>query len=129
MLTLSSGTRTQATSWGGHQRLKVLEELGVTEVDVSVVHLSLDEEKVLNIALNKIGGYFDNSKLGPLLAELRENGDIDELLTGFGEDEIDNILHSMDDGADLGDFFDEAETKEKAPQMTTCPFCGKEHEV
>lgn len=114
---------------GGHQRLKILEELGFAEVDVSVVHLPLDEEKVLNVALNKIGGYFDNSKLGPLLEELRENNNIDELLTGFDSDEIDNILHAMDDDADLSDFFDESETKEKTLQMTTCPFCGKEHEV
>ena len=38
---------------GGHQRLKVLAATGAVEVDVSVVQLSLEDEKALNLALNK----------------------------------------------------------------------------
>lgn len=41
---------------GGHQRLKVLAATGAVEVDVSVVQLSLEDEKALNLALNKISG-------------------------------------------------------------------------
>ena len=37
---------------GGHQRLKILMEEGVKEVEVSVVNLPEDKEKALNIALN-----------------------------------------------------------------------------
>ena len=41
---------------GGHQRLNVLNDLGYTEVDVSVVNVDKNTEKALNIALNKIAG-------------------------------------------------------------------------
>lgn len=41
---------------GGHQRLKILADLGLTEVDCVVIELSEEKEKALNIALNKISG-------------------------------------------------------------------------
>ena len=41
---------------GGHQRLKVLQELGYTEVECIIVNLDKTKEKALNIALNKISG-------------------------------------------------------------------------
>lgn len=47
---------------GGHQRLKVLEDLGHNTVDVIVVELDETREKALNIALNKISGEWDNDK-------------------------------------------------------------------
>lgn len=49
---------------GGHQRLKVLAATGAVEVDVSVVQLSLEDEKALNLALNKISGQWDNTHEG-----------------------------------------------------------------
>ena len=39
---------------GGHQRLKVLLDLGQTEIDCVVVDLDPQREKALNLALNKI---------------------------------------------------------------------------
>lgn len=44
---------------GGHQRLKVLQETGVAEVEVSVVDLDEDREPALNLALNKLQGDWD----------------------------------------------------------------------
>ena len=41
---------------GGHQRLKVMKDLGYEEVDCVVVDLDEKKEKALNIALNKISG-------------------------------------------------------------------------
>ncbi|MBA7668033.1 hypothetical protein ES703_76136 [subsurface metagenome] len=41
---------------GGHQRLKILKELGIENVEVSIVNLSEVKEKALNLALNKIQG-------------------------------------------------------------------------
>lgn len=55
---------------GGHQRLKVLAATGAVEVDVSVVQLSLEDEKALNLALNKISGQWDNEKLSAVLQDL-----------------------------------------------------------
>lgn len=76
---------------GGHQRLSVLKDLGYNEVDCIVVNLDKTKEKALNIALNKITGEWDYSKLGDLLLELDgENYDLE--LTGFDNYEIENIL-------------------------------------
>jgi len=46
---------------GGHQRLKVLSEKGINEVDVRVPEkeLTVEEEKELNLRLNKNTGEFD----------------------------------------------------------------------
>ena len=44
---------------GGHQRLKVCKELNFTEVKCVVVDLSKQEERELNIRLNKNTGAFD----------------------------------------------------------------------
>ena len=79
---------------GGHQRLKVLRELGYTEIECNIVDLDKAKEKALNIALNKISGEWDNAKLEELLAELK-NEDIDMDITGFSFDEVDNILKDI----------------------------------
>lgn len=54
---------------GGHQRFKVLKELGYKEIDCVEVDLEEKEEKALNIALNKIGGEWDMEALQVLLSE------------------------------------------------------------
>ena len=41
---------------GGHQRLKICKELRYTEIDCVVLDLSKEEERELNIRLNKSGG-------------------------------------------------------------------------
>lgn len=76
---------------GGHQRLKVLKELGYTEIEVSVVDLPEEKEKALNIALNKIQGDWDYEKLKNLLEEL-DTGDFDLELTGFDMEEIEDLM-------------------------------------
>ena len=59
---------------GGHQRLKVLAELGHTTVDVSIVDLDEKDEKALNVALNKISGEWDMPMLQDILLELNTDG-------------------------------------------------------
>jgi len=44
---------------GGHQRLKICKELKHIEIDCVVLDLSKEEERELNIRLNKSGGEFD----------------------------------------------------------------------
>ncbi|EGO7718080.1 TPA: ParB N-terminal domain-containing protein, partial [Enterococcus faecalis] len=41
---------------GGHQRVSVAKDLGIGEIEVSIVDLPIEKEKALNIALNKISG-------------------------------------------------------------------------
>jgi hypothetical protein len=78
---------------GGHQRLKVLRELGYKEVEVSVVNITdRGKEKALNIALNKIQGDWDYNKLTALLEELRAEGDEYLGMTGFNSIELDSML-------------------------------------
>ena len=90
---------------GGHQRLKVLEDLGHTDVDVIVVELDETREKALNIALNKISGEWDNDRLALLIADL-DASDFDAELTGFDDAEIQQLIGSLDENEVEDDDFD-----------------------
>jgi DNA modification methylase len=76
---------------GGHQRYKVLLDMGISEVDCVVVDLDETKEKALNLALNKIQGDWDYEKLKDLLQEL-DTGEFDLELTGFDMDEIEELI-------------------------------------
>ena len=101
---------------GGHQRLKVLKELGYTEIECNMVDLDKNKEKALNIALNKITGEWDDDKLEELLSELKDT-DIDLDITGFSFDEVDNILKDVTGSKE--DDFDLEETLRKIEEPVT----------
>jgi DNA modification methylase len=86
---------------GGHQRLKVLLELGHAEESVVVVDLPDAEEKALNLALNKISGEWDEAKLYELLQSLE-----DVTLTGFSEREVEKIFADFGHESGADDDFD-----------------------
>jgi hypothetical protein len=73
---------------GGHARLRILRELGVTEVPVSVVRLTPEREKALNIVLNnrEAQGHYDPAMLANLLEELQ--GLPEQELSGFSSDDL-----------------------------------------
>lgn len=81
---------------GGHQRLKVLKDLGYKEIEVVYVDLSDIDEKALNIALNKISGDWDADKLEDLLREISLDTEFDSELTGFSLDEIETMFNGSD---------------------------------
>ena len=91
---------------GGHQRIKILKEQGLEEVEVSVVALPLEKEKALNLALNKVRGDWDDEKLAQLLGELTAVPEFDAGLTGFDLTEISQILDNFhkEKGEDDFDF-------------------------
>jgi len=75
----------------GHQRLKILKELGKKEVEAVIVDLSKSKEKALNLAINKITGKWDYLKLKGLLIEI-DTGEFDIETTGFTEEEIEELI-------------------------------------
>ncbi len=79
---------------GGHQRLNVLIDLGYSETDVVVVELNKNDEKALNVALNKISGEWDDEKLAALFADLNTD-EYDLSLTGYNEEEYNSIIAAL----------------------------------
>lgn len=84
---------------GGHQRLKVLTNKGYSEVEVAVIDLPEKEEKILNVALNKIQGRWDIENLSTLLTELQELGGLE--VTGFEAWELEALKMQYDHIDDL----------------------------
>ncbi|MHC4695472.1 MAG: site-specific DNA-methyltransferase [Planctomycetota bacterium] len=107
---------------GGHQRLKVLKDLGNKEIDVVFVDLTEEREKALNLALNKIVGDWDEPKLAQLLQEFEGFPDVDVWLTGFDDREIGDVISRVLDRhaiAGNDDQFDvDAALDEQQPAIT-----------
>ena len=97
---------------GGHQRLKVLMDLGQTEIDCVVVDLDLAREKALNIALNKIQGDWDEDKLAAIMADFDAEA-FDVSLTGFDANEVDALLNRFFSHEAEEDDFDARAEKKK----------------
>ena len=81
---------------GGHQRLLAARKPGMKEVPVVYVDLSLEKARLLNVALNKISGSFDDELLARMLADLKPVTDLNLTLSGFSEDELDKLLKTLD---------------------------------
>ena len=75
---------------GGHQRLKICKELKYKDVDCVVLDLSKEEERELNIRLNKSGGDFD-------IDILANEFDVDDLVDwGFKHIELGLNIDKID---------------------------------
>ena len=81
---------------GGHQRLLAARKLGLDTVPVVFVDLPAEKAKLLNVALNKISGEWDQEMLARLLADLEGAAGLDLTLSGFAEDEVSKLLKSLD---------------------------------
>ena len=100
---------------GGHQRLKILKQgkSNGDKLEVSVVNLPERKEKMLNIALNKISGDWDNV----LLKSLIENIDLEDFemdVIGFDRDEIVDLF-GLDGGKYEREKFNDIIDKFEAP--------------
>lgn len=102
---------------GGHQRLKILRARGDKEVEVSVVDLDPEKEKVLNLALNKTGGDWDYPLLKDLLQEI-DTGAFDMDLTGFGQDEIEDLM------TQFNPVDEDTQPRLDEKKEVECPECG-----
>lgn len=78
---------------GGHQRYKILTAAGEQKTEAVVVDLDEQQEKALNLALNKIDGEWDTAKLGDLLSEI---GEEDAAQIGFSHEEYEDLLREIE---------------------------------
>lgn len=114
---------------GGHQRFKVLMEDNPSEILVSVVSLNEQDEKALNIALNKIDGDWDEEKLLVLLEELKTIGEVDLTLTGFDDVDLKKMLGDIDiPNFEEGTEDDQGDLGVLSTKIIVCPHCGEEFE-
>ena len=73
---------------GGHQRLRILRDLGAEKVPTVSVNLSQEDERELNVRLNKKGGDWDIDLLSNFdIVDLKEWG-FKEIELGFNIDKI-----------------------------------------
>lgn len=79
---------------GGHQRYKILTAAGEQETEAVVVDLDAQQERALNLALNKIDGDWDNGKLKDLLAEI---GEEEAVQIGFSHEEFADLLRETEE--------------------------------
>jgi len=94
--------RQDGTVVGGHQRLVAARRLGIRVVPVVYVDLTDEQAKLLNLALNKISGDWDEQLLASLLADLNAVPDVDLALSGFGEDEVAKLLKTLEKRGGVG---------------------------
>lgn len=102
---------------GGHQRLQILKDIGVTEVECVIINESdPNREKTLCIALNKIKGDWDMEKLAFLLSD----DDVTAFPTGFddGEVEIEKYLKDIEPEETLDKVQEEVENTEENETVT-----------
>ena len=79
---------------GGHQRIKAAIDLGMTSVPTVTLDLDDHDEKALNLALNRVGGDWDDRLLTKMLADLGSEGwDLADL--GFDDGELDRLLNTL----------------------------------
>lgn len=118
---------------GGHQRFKIIrDDLRWRELDVSVVDLDDRAEKRLNLALNKVGGEWDDDLLTALLRELTADGE-DMAPTGFSDDDLAALLddgkpESKQTDAQLGqyEYFVEIACKDEKDQKRVLTLLEKQ---
>lgn len=95
---------------GGHQRLDAMvallaedglspEEINLFEVQVTLLDITDEEAKALNLALNRISGEWDHDKLTALLTEINASQTGAELPTGFTSAEVEDLLALQSFGA------------------------------
>lgn len=112
---------------GGHQRYWILvDDLGVDEIEVVVVRLDEQRERVLNLRLNKPASDWDTELLPEAYRQIDEEI---RWLTGFQDAEINDIVRASEI-ASAGSFLDDlaapgpsigvggAEAKEDHPHRT-----------
>ena len=120
----------EMTIIAGHGRVMAAQMLEIDRVPAIVAEGWSDAQKrAYVIADNKltINGSWDYDQLSVELEELRDDDDFDHMLTGFSEDEIDDLLTDHD--FPPGDEDDQGSLGDKPEKIVTCPHCGEEFDA
>lgn len=80
----------------GHQRVEAAIAEGLGTVPVVLLDVTPEQGRLLGLALNRIEGDWDESLLARMLAELEAIPGIDLSLSGFGGDEIRDLLRGLE---------------------------------
>jgi ParB/RepB/Spo0J family partition protein len=116
---------------GGHQRVKVAKELGYEKIPAVFVSLNLDEEKELNVRLNKNQGDWD-------FTALKDNFSEDSLIDwGFAEKELSQQWSEIEDISNTAEGISNEVNEKKYPIVpkynerysTFMIFCNNELDV
>ena len=121
---------------GGHQRLKVLDAKGYTELytvtlgaytwafaEADLKELSEKEENAANIALNKASGDWDMNQLVLNLQELKAEG-MDISITGFDDAEFKGLLQELN--PQFSPIPESEVPRLDERKKVICPECGNE---
>lgn len=74
---------------GGNMRYRAAKELGLTELPVAWIDVDKNEERIINIALNRISGKWDIGKLEKMIYELSDKDlSLDLEVTGLEDWEL-----------------------------------------
>lgn len=121
----------------GHQRVRAAKELGIETFPCVEVDLSRDEERELNIRMNKNTGSWDWDELANFfdVDELTEWGFSEEEL--FGKDDYTPDFNPEIDSKEVTDEEINKRAKELAEKMikdgsykdVICPECGNEFQI
>ena len=105
---------------GGHQRLKVLIEMKRKEAPCIILDLDKKKEKILNLALNRISGDWDQAKLSKLIKGISNYENIK--LSGLDTEELEalSVQHDLMFGDNEKDMvFDNEEEVKKMFELNT----------
>lgn len=107
---------------GGHMRVRAAEAEGMANVPCFYINVPPFREKLINLALNRISGDWDEDKLVEVMHGLNEEAKVGNEISigvsGFEDKELANIIEHQ--SLRVPKDFD----REKEPK--TCPHCGKE---
>ena len=81
---------------GGHQRLSPPAGSGSRRCPSSGSTCRREQARLLDLALNKISGAWDEQLLARLLADLQQSDGLDLTLSGFAEDEVTELVKRLD---------------------------------
>jgi len=97
---------------GGHQRIKIARDMGIEEVPVVYLNLSPEDERELNVRLNKNVGQWDWDMLA--------NNFDEKALIGWGFNEKEFGVPNFEP-EDINE-----QPSLDTPKSVTCPECGHE---